>query len=69
MPQLTDKNDEDLMLLTGKGKKKAFEELVKRHTRPLQNYFYRYFRNIEDRRITRSRFSCRYFNPQNATAG
>ena len=48
MPQLTDKNDEDLMLLTGKGNKKAFEELVKRHTRPLQNYFYRYFRNIED---------------------
>ena len=48
MIDLHTKTDEELMLLTGKGNKKALEVFVEKYNRPLINYFYKYLFNVED---------------------
>ena len=48
MQDLLTKTDEELMLLAGKGEKKAFEQIMIRHSRHLTNYFYKLLRNTED---------------------
>ncbi|MEI7904793.1 MAG: RNA polymerase sigma factor [Candidatus Firestonebacteria bacterium] len=48
MADLLSKTDEGLMLLAGKGNKKALELLVEKYNKPLINYFYKHLYNVED---------------------